>query len=223
MASPFWARIRRFYLAGILVLAPTALTLWVVWSLFIFFDNILGFQLRARGISVFGLGFVLLNVLLLLLGWLTASFLGRRAFSALGPRDAPGPAHQQDLRDAAADRGAFSRTRPGGVLRPSGDRGIPLSRFLGSGLRDLAQTGRSGSADRPRNLQRLHSERRQPDHGISPSRAGGTRPLPRHDRGAGDEDDRVGRAPSCRPRRAKWRVRSATSDVRGSGSSGSST
>jgi len=80
VASPFWARVRRYYLAGVLVLAPTALTLWVVWSLFTFFDNILGTELRARGISVFGLGFVLLNLLLLLLGWLTASFLGRRAF-----------------------------------------------------------------------------------------------------------------------------------------------
>jgi uncharacterized membrane protein len=81
VSSPFWSRLRRFYLAGILVLAPTALTLWVVWNLFNFFDNILGYQLRARGISVFGLGFVLLNVLLLLLGWLTTSFLGRRVFS----------------------------------------------------------------------------------------------------------------------------------------------
>jgi uncharacterized membrane protein len=81
VASPFWARLRRYYLAGVLVLAPTALTLWVVWSLFMFFDNILGAQLRARGVSVFGLGFILLNVLLLLLGWLTAGFLGRRAFS----------------------------------------------------------------------------------------------------------------------------------------------
>jgi len=81
VASPFWARLRRFYVAGILVLAPTALTVWVVWSLFTFFDNILGFQLRERGISVFGLGFVLLNLLLLFLGWLTASFLGRRAFN----------------------------------------------------------------------------------------------------------------------------------------------
>jgi uncharacterized membrane protein len=79
--SPFWSRVRRYYLAGILVLAPTALTLWVVWSLFVFFDNILGNQLRERGISVFGLGFVLLNVLLLVLGWLAASFFGRRAFS----------------------------------------------------------------------------------------------------------------------------------------------
>jgi uncharacterized membrane protein len=80
VASPFWGRLRRYYLAGVLVLAPTAVTLWVVWSLFKFFDNILGEQLRARGISVFGLGFVLLNGLLLLLGWLTASFLGKRAF-----------------------------------------------------------------------------------------------------------------------------------------------
>ncbi|HYB53053.1 MAG TPA: DUF502 domain-containing protein, partial [Thermoanaerobaculia bacterium] len=50
------------------------------WKLFTFFDDILGTQLRARGISVFGLGFVLLNLLLLLLGWLTAGLIGRRVF-----------------------------------------------------------------------------------------------------------------------------------------------
>ena len=81
MASPFWARVRRFYIAGILVLAPTALTVWVVWKLFTFFDNILGEELRARGISVFGLGFVLLNAVLLLLGWLATNFLGKRLFT----------------------------------------------------------------------------------------------------------------------------------------------
>lgn len=81
MDSGFWARIRRSYLAGLLVFAPTALTLWVAWKFFTFFDGILGGQLRARGISVFGLGFVLLNLLLLLLGWLTTNFLGRRLFS----------------------------------------------------------------------------------------------------------------------------------------------
>ncbi|MGH9368141.1 MAG: DUF502 domain-containing protein [Thermoanaerobaculia bacterium] len=79
MAAGFWARLRRYYIAGIVVLAPTAVTLWVVWTLFSFFDGILGERLRARGISVLGLGFVLLNVLLLLLGWLTAGLLGRRA------------------------------------------------------------------------------------------------------------------------------------------------
>ena len=63
MATGFWARVRRYYLAGLLVLAPTALTLWVAWNFFTFFDGILGGQLRARGISVFGLGFVLLNLL----------------------------------------------------------------------------------------------------------------------------------------------------------------
>ena len=81
MAAGLGARIRRYYIAGIVVLAPTALTLWVVWNLFSFFDSILGGELRARGISVFGLGFVLLNLLILLLGWLAAGLIGRRVFT----------------------------------------------------------------------------------------------------------------------------------------------
>jgi uncharacterized membrane protein len=80
MTTGFWARVRRYYLAGLLVLAPTALTLWVAWGFFTFFDGILGGQLRALGISVFGLGFVLLNLLVLLLGALTTNFLGKRLF-----------------------------------------------------------------------------------------------------------------------------------------------
>lgn len=80
MVSPFWARVRRYYVAGLFVLAPTALTAWVVWGLFTFFDNILGNELRARGISVFGLGFVLLNLLLLFLGFVATNFLGKRVF-----------------------------------------------------------------------------------------------------------------------------------------------
>jgi len=80
MPNPFWARVRRYYIAGLFVLAPTALTAWVVWGLFTFFDNILGRELRARGISVFGLGFVLLNLLLLVLGFVATNFLGKRLF-----------------------------------------------------------------------------------------------------------------------------------------------
>ncbi len=81
MAAGFWLRVRRWYLAGLLVLAPTAITLWVAWSLFRFFDDILGRSLRARGISVLGLGFVLLNVLILLLGWIATKLFGRRVFA----------------------------------------------------------------------------------------------------------------------------------------------
>ena len=81
MSAGFGVRLRRYWVAGILVLAPTALTLWVVWKLFTFFDDILGVQLRARGISVVGLGFVLLNALLLLLGFVAANFFGKRAFA----------------------------------------------------------------------------------------------------------------------------------------------
>ena len=81
MSASLGVRLRRYWVAGILVLAPTALTLWVVWSLFQFFDNILGAQLRALGISVVGLGFVLLNLLLLILGFVAANFVGKRAFA----------------------------------------------------------------------------------------------------------------------------------------------
>jgi uncharacterized membrane protein len=80
MAASFGIRLRRYWVAGILVLAPTAVTLWVVWSLFRFFDSILGGELRARGISVFGLGFVLLNALLLVLGFVATNIAGRRLF-----------------------------------------------------------------------------------------------------------------------------------------------
>ena len=109
MSASFGVRLRRYWVAGILVLAPTALTLWVVWKLFTFFDDILGGQLRARGISVVGLGFVLLNALLLLLGFIAANFFGKRAVRAVGPAHAPRSADQQDLRDAAPDRRAPAR------------------------------------------------------------------------------------------------------------------
>jgi uncharacterized membrane protein len=80
MAASFGVRLRRWYVAGILVLAPTALTLWVVWKLFRFFDDILGSELRARGLSVLGLGFVLLNVLIIVLGFIATNFVGKRLF-----------------------------------------------------------------------------------------------------------------------------------------------
>ena len=80
MAHSFWSRLRRYWIAGLFVLAPTALTAWVVWKLFSFFDSIIGDELRAGGISVFGLGFVLLNALLLLLGFLAANLIGKRLF-----------------------------------------------------------------------------------------------------------------------------------------------
>ncbi|HEY1251478.1 MAG TPA: DUF502 domain-containing protein [Thermoanaerobaculia bacterium] len=81
MSASLGVRLRRYWIAGLLVLAPTVLTLWVVWKLFTFFDDILGRELRARGISVVGLGFVLLNLLLLVMGFVAANIAGKRLFS----------------------------------------------------------------------------------------------------------------------------------------------
>ena len=89
MAATIGTRLRRYYVAGILVLAPTALTLWVVWKLFRFFDDILGTELRARGISVLGLGFVLLNVVLLAPRLHRDEPGGQAALRPLGPAHEP--------------------------------------------------------------------------------------------------------------------------------------
>ena len=171
MSAGFGVRLRRYWIAGILVLAPTALTLWVVWKLFKFFDDILGGQLRARGISVVGLGFVLLNALLLLLGFVAANFFGKRAF-ALWDRIM----HRVPLINKI-----YATLRQIAEL------------LLGHRIRDV--DGRRGGRREagPEGLQPLHPERRQSDDGVPAGGARGEGDLPRHDAGAGDEDDRLGR------------------------------
>ncbi len=134
---------------------------------------------------------------------------------ALGPPHAARPAHQQDLRDAAADRRASPRARPRGQLRAGGDRRVSVAGIVGSRLRDVKYAGRGGGENRTQALQHLHPERRQPDDGLSPRRARGARDLSRNDAGAGDEDDRVrrsistgaGHGLSTRSRRSAARLR----------------
>ena len=206
MSASLGVRLRRYWVAGILVLAPTALTLWVVWKLFKFFDDILGGELRARGISVVGLGFVLLNVLLLLLGFVAANFLGKRLFALWDRLMHRVPLINKiyaTLRQIAELLLGPAARR---LLRPRRDRRVPVAGDLGPRLRDVDGRRRGRREDGPEALQPLHSERRQPDDGIPPRRARGEGDLPRHDAGAGDEDDRLGRRAASR--------RSAALDLR---------
>jgi uncharacterized membrane protein len=82
--------LRRHFLAGILVLTPTVVTIWILYKLFVFLDNLLGGFLdsmaarflpdqfiRPGGIP--GLGLISLILLVFLVGFLTNRFLlGRR-------------------------------------------------------------------------------------------------------------------------------------------------
>ncbi len=195
MAATFGTRLRRYYVAGILVLAPTALTAWVAWNLFKFFDDILGGELRARGISVLGLGFVLLNVLLLLLGFVATNFLGKRLFGFWDRLMNRVPLINKiyaTLRQIAelllgpSRVGAFGRVA---IVE------FPSPGDLGPRLRHVDDRGRGEREDRKDPLQPLHPERRQSDDGLPPRCAAGEGDVSRHDPRAGHEDDRFRRGP----------------------------
>lgn len=69
--------IRRRLIAGLIVLAPLAITLYVLWWLFTAVDGILGNSLyQAIGIRIPGLGLILLLGILLLIGWLAEKTFG---------------------------------------------------------------------------------------------------------------------------------------------------
>ena len=216
MSASLGVRLRRYWVAGILVLAPTALTLWVVWSLFKFFDNILGAQLRARGISVVGLGFVLLNLLLLVLGFVAANFVGKRLFALWDRLMHRVPLINKiyaTLRQIAELLLGPSRI---GLVRAGGDRGVPVAGDLGPRLRHVDRRRGDVGEDGPEALQPLHPERRQSHDGFSSRRPAGEGDLPRHDARAGDEDDRVGgRARPSRLVRPQTRRRGGARLARG--------
>ena len=193
MSASLGVRLRRYWVAGIVVLAPTALTAWVVWKLFTFFDDILGGQLRARGISVVGLGFVLLNALLLLLGFVAANFFGKRAF-ALWDR----VMHRVPLINKIY---ATLRQIAELLLGPArvGSFGkvaiveFPSPGSWGIGFVTSTAAGEAGEKLDRKVCSVFIPSAVNPTTGfllVVPEEKGD---VPRHDAGAGDEDDRLGR------------------------------
>jgi uncharacterized membrane protein len=71
-------RLRNYLITGLLVLAPTALTLWVFFRLLNWMDNLLGRYLRFAFVDyhrIPGLGLLATLLLLVLVGWI-ASWIG---------------------------------------------------------------------------------------------------------------------------------------------------
>jgi len=72
-------RLRRYFLTGLVVLAPVGVTAVVLVWMFRTIDNILGEPLRAAiGFRIPGLGFVLLLLAVLLVGWAVHLAAGRQ-------------------------------------------------------------------------------------------------------------------------------------------------
>src|SRR5213596_301567 len=91
-SSPSWPsfveRLRNYLLAGLLVIGPTAVTLWVLFRLLNWVDNLLGRYLRFAALDyhrIPGLGLVATGLLLLIVGFL-ATILGQGPLARMWDR-----------------------------------------------------------------------------------------------------------------------------------------
>jgi uncharacterized membrane protein len=76
--------LRRYFLAGLAVVLPTAVTAYVLWFLFIKLDGILGSYLRAKtGLSFPGIGFAAIVLILLVAGMMASNLIGKRLISVI--------------------------------------------------------------------------------------------------------------------------------------------
>jgi len=77
--APAMLRLRRYFLVGLVVIAPVGLTAVVLRWIFETVDAILGEPLQAAlGVRIPGLGFVLLGLVVLAVGWVVHRAVGRR-------------------------------------------------------------------------------------------------------------------------------------------------
>jgi uncharacterized membrane protein len=91
-----WKNILQYFLQGLIILAPITITIWAVLSLFTFIDNILPnlfhyifpdtFALDESGnlIKIPGLGFVLVVVVVMMVGFVSTSFIVSKLVDFLG-------------------------------------------------------------------------------------------------------------------------------------------
>lgn len=71
-------RLRRYFVTGLIIIAPVGLTVFVLRWLFFTIDGVLGEPLAALGVRIPGLGLLLLVVVLIIVGWLVHRAAGRQ-------------------------------------------------------------------------------------------------------------------------------------------------
>jgi len=72
-------RFRNYFATGLLVLAPSAVTIWILLRVFRWFDNILGrWYTQFIGKPIPGLGALTLIILITVIGFLARQYVGRK-------------------------------------------------------------------------------------------------------------------------------------------------
>ena len=84
--KPGWVRsllvmLRRYLITGIVVTAPLAVTIWILWNSFTFVDRNAKKVLGESFIDVPGVGFILFFAVIILVGIFATNLLGRRLIS----------------------------------------------------------------------------------------------------------------------------------------------
>lgn len=81
----FAQRIRSYFLTGLIVAGPLAITAWLIWSFITWVDDLFGLLIPVAyrpqtymPVEIPGLGLIAAFVALTLLGFLTANFVGRK-------------------------------------------------------------------------------------------------------------------------------------------------
>ncbi|HOL35896.1 MAG TPA: DUF502 domain-containing protein [bacterium] len=73
-------KLRNYFISGILVIVPAALSIWILWKIFVFLESLIG-QWIQKAIPQFyvrGLGFISLVAIILVLGFFAQNIFGRR-------------------------------------------------------------------------------------------------------------------------------------------------
>ena len=90
-----WGKLFNYFLQGLIILAPIIITVWAVFSLFVYIDNILPnfvngllpgtWQVDDEGLprKIPGVGFVLVIALVVIVGWVSSSFVVSKIVSLL--------------------------------------------------------------------------------------------------------------------------------------------
>lgn len=73
--------LRRYLITGIVVIAPAAVTVWILWNLFAFIDGSARALLGEAFVDIPGVGFVIFFSVIILVGIFATNIIGKRMIS----------------------------------------------------------------------------------------------------------------------------------------------
>ena len=181
------SRIRNYFLTGLIVAGPVAVTLWLIWWFVTWVDNLVRPFIPVTyrpetylPVHIPGLGLIIAFVALTLLGFLTANLVGRKLVDVgegfLSRMPIVRPIYRtakQIFQTLFSSSGLeFSPRRPGR---------ISVARHVVAGVPDaIAERGNFGAAAGDRARLRLHAVHAEPDHRLLLLRAAARRDRSRH-------------------------------------------